>query len=249
MQEKQKILQKSANYAFLLKERVFMKSPNLNLELEYFTEEDNLNNRNNSGNNSSNNKDEIAAAKLERSKLKYGIISTNFGECLIAWWERKIYFCSFIANACESPEQLLQKEWPQAELTKCSEESLELAALLKIIKNCFKTTADQEEQSLIDKPNLRFYLSPRGTLFQRKVWQALMLIPKGQLVSYEFIAASIGSAKAIRAVANAIAHNPIAYFIPCHRVIRKSGELGGYRYSIARKKALIEQEIATDLSS
>jgi O-6-methylguanine DNA methyltransferase len=86
-------------------------------------------------------------------------------------------------------------------------------------------------------------LAPEGTVFQKSVWTALQTIPVGELRCYEWIAQSIGHPTAVRAVANAIASNPISLLIPCHRVIRKSGALGRYRWGAERKRALIEWEL------
>jgi AraC family transcriptional regulator of adaptative response/methylated-DNA-[protein]-cysteine methyltransferase len=82
-----------------------------------------------------------------------------------------------------------------------------------------------------------------GTPFQIKVWQAALAIPEGQTRTYHEVAQSIGQPKAYRAVANALGQNKIAYFIPCHRVIRKDGSLGGYKWGIEKKKALLEFEL------
>ncbi len=87
-------------------------------------------------------------------------------------------------------------------------------------------------------------LHVRGTNFQIKVWEALLRIPPGGVVSYEDLARHIQAPRAVRAVANAVAHNPVAWLIPCHRVIRKSGALGGYRWGETRKKALLAWEAA-----
>jgi AraC family transcriptional regulator of adaptative response/methylated-DNA-[protein]-cysteine methyltransferase len=81
-----------------------------------------------------------------------------------------------------------------------------------------------------------------GTPFQQKVWKELCKIPYGQTRTYEDIAKKIGKPKAIRAVANAIGANTLAVTVPCHRVIRKDGSLGGYRWGIAKKKKLLEME-------
>lgn len=78
-----------------------------------------------------------------------------------------------------------------------------------------------------------------GTDFQIKVWHALLQIPAQSTCSYQELAHTIGNPRAWRAVANAVANNNIAYFIPCHRVIRKNGNLGGYRWGIEKKKALL----------
>ena len=84
--------------------------------------------------------------------------------------------------------------------------------------------------------------SLRGTSFQRTVWEELLKIPYGMTVNYQDIADRIGRPKAVRAVANAIAANPIPYLIPCHRVIGKNGKLTGYRGGLEVKKALLERE-------
>ncbi|GAA3895148.1 methylated-DNA--[protein]-cysteine S-methyltransferase [Anoxybacillus suryakundensis] len=81
-----------------------------------------------------------------------------------------------------------------------------------------------------------------GTPFQMRVWEALQTIPYGQTVSYAHIAKQIGQPKAVRAVGNAVGNNPITIVIPCHRVVRTGGELGGYAWGIERKKWLLEHE-------
>ena len=85
-------------------------------------------------------------------------------------------------------------------------------------------------------------LDIRGTLFQHRVWQALREIPAGETVNYTGIAARIGAPKACRAVARACAENPLAVVVPCHRVVRRDGALSGYRWGIARKRALLDRE-------
>jgi len=89
---------------------------------------------------------------------------------------------------------------------------------------------------------MRFPLDISGTDFQMRVWSALREIPLGQTRSYSDVALMVGEAKAVRAVANACACNPVPLIIPCHRVIRKDGSLGGYGLGIARKKALLARE-------
>jgi AraC family transcriptional regulator of adaptative response/methylated-DNA-[protein]-cysteine methyltransferase len=84
----------------------------------------------------------------------------------------------------------------------------------------------------------------KGTNFQVRVWEALLRIPPGALVTYENVAAHLGDGRAVRAVANAVARNPVALLIPCHRVIRKTGALGGYRWGETRKRALLGWETA-----
>lgn len=85
-------------------------------------------------------------------------------------------------------------------------------------------------------------LQPKGTTFQQSVWKALTEIPVGETRTYSQIAARIGKSKAVRAVGTAIGANPIAYLIPCHRVIRADGKLGGYRWGLQRKIQMLEAE-------
>lgn len=84
----------------------------------------------------------------------------------------------------------------------------------------------------------------QATPFQKKVWRALLMIPKGQVRSYEWLAQKISSPKAVRAVGSALKKNPFAPEVPCHRVIRKDGNLGGYsaRGGLKKKKALLQKE-------
>ena len=98
--------------------------------------------------------------------------------------------------------------------------------------------------SFIEQPasGLDLPLDIRGTAFQQKVWQALREIPAGQTVSYSDIAERLGSPNAVRAVAGACAANAIAIAIPCHRVVRKNGDLSGYYWGIERKRALLDRE-------
>ena len=85
-------------------------------------------------------------------------------------------------------------------------------------------------------------LQPKGTPFQLKVWECLCDVTWGQIATYKDIASGVGRASAVRAVASAISKNPIAYLIPCHRVIRSNGETGGYRWNSSRKKMLLAYE-------
>lgn len=85
-------------------------------------------------------------------------------------------------------------------------------------------------------------LAPIGTAFQLQVWQAALSIPKGETRSYQEIATALGRPNASRAIGTAIGANPIALRIPCHRILRKSGALGGYAWGLARKERLLQQE-------
>ena len=89
---------------------------------------------------------------------------------------------------------------------------------------------------------IAFELDLRGTAFQRQVWQALRQVPPGATISYLDLARRLGNPTAVRAVAQACGANPVAVAIPCHRVVRGDGGLGGYHWGIERKRALLAQE-------
>jgi AraC family transcriptional regulator of adaptative response/methylated-DNA-[protein]-cysteine methyltransferase len=97
---------------------------------------------------------------------------------------------------------------------------------------------------LVESPalGLGLPLDIQGTAFQQRVWQALCEIPAGETASYTKIAERIGAPGAVRAVARACAANTIAVAIPCHRVVRKSGDLSGYRWGVWRKRTLLARE-------
>jgi AraC family transcriptional regulator, regulatory protein of adaptative response / methylated-DNA-[protein]-cysteine methyltransferase len=99
-----------------------------------------------------------------------------------------------------------------------------------------------------DQPHLDLPLDIRATAFQMRVWKYLQSIPYGEVQSYSEVAEAIGSPNGARAVAGACASNPLAIVIPCHRVIRGTGELGGYRWGLERKRALIDRERAHGVS-
>jgi len=169
----------------------------------------------------------------EGLRIEYGIHPTPFGDILLATTARGICWLSFVKK--EGPEQEiqnLQKSWPKGEFCKNASETKKLANRVFAISYNGST-----------KPQ-PFNLFLKGTNFQIKVWEALLKIPAGQVVSYEDVAAYIGKPKAVRAVANAVGSNPIPFIIPCHRVIRKIGEFGGYTGGTARKKALLGWEAA-----
>ena len=164
-------------------------------------------------------------------KISYGFSYSPFGECLLAMTERGICHLGFVEEdkLSEALHKLFQT-WPEAEFT---ENPKRIRSILKSIFNI-----DQIKNS---RP---FNLHLKGTNFQINVWKALLSIPSGWVVSYQDIAVYIGRPKAFRAVSNAVAINPVAYLIPCHRVIAKSGKIHQYRWGTVRKKALIGWEAA-----
>lgn len=166
----------------------------------------------------------------EGLQIVYGFHPSPFGECLIARTERGICSLSFVENG-EREQALvaLQQRWKQAELSE------DPAATFPLVRQIFS-----QRQEAGSAP-LHLYL--QGTNFQIKVWEALLRIPAGSVVTYQDIAVRIGMPKASRAVGHAVGQNPIPVIIPCHRVIRKGGEFGDYHWGSARKKALLGWEM------
>lgn len=163
--------------------------------------------------------------------IEYGFHPTPFGECLLALTERGICMLAFVkGNSREQELAILEKSWKRARF---SENPVKTG---KLIGQIF--------MPLNGKPPKPLHLYLKGTNFQIKVWEALLKIPSGHAVAYEDIAESIGQPKAVRAVANAVARNPVPFIIPCHRVIRKIGKFGGYQGGTARKMALLGWEAA-----
>jgi AraC family transcriptional regulator, regulatory protein of adaptative response / methylated-DNA-[protein]-cysteine methyltransferase len=163
-------------------------------------------------------------------RIQYGFHPSPFGECLIAISARGICAIEFIANeGRDAALAQLMQQWPAASWQRQPRATRPVATRL------FAAARAQGE---------RLDLLVQGSNFQVKVWEALLRIPSGCIASYEDIAARVAAPTATRAVASAIARNPIALFIPCHRVIRKSGVIGEYRWGSARKKALLGWEVA-----
>jgi len=163
--------------------------------------------------------------------IKYAYHQTPFGECLIGITNRGICGFYFIHKGNRDHYfSVLKNTWPGAEFSE------DMKATSEFVVRIFNPSA-----WLSDNP---FRLFVRGTNFQIKVWEALLQIPEGMVLTYEDVARTIGSPGAVRAVGSAVAKNPISYLIPCHRVIRKLGEYGNYQGGKARKQALLAWEFA-----
>lgn len=161
--------------------------------------------------------------------IRYAIHDTPFGPALLAVTPRGICALQFVENT-GSPVARLRHHWPRAELREDSSGTAHLA------KRIFQPIGLRSPQPLA--------LLVKGTNFQLQVWRALLGLPFGGLTTYGNIAASIGHPTAARAVGNAVASNPIAYLIPCHRVIRETAEFGNYRWGTDRKIAILGWEAA-----
>jgi AraC family transcriptional regulator of adaptative response/methylated-DNA-[protein]-cysteine methyltransferase len=164
--------------------------------------------------------------------INYSFQESPFGLYVVASTARGI--CELLFGTSESDLLAeLQNIWPQAKLINKEDE------FQKQVKKVFGGTQNDIEQ-------IKLHL--KGTPFQLKVWEALLSIPEGETSSYGQIAQIIDSPKAVRAVGTAIGSNPVAYLIPCHRVLRATGELGGYRWGLTRKNIMLGLE-ATHLRS
>lgn len=160
--------------------------------------------------------------------IRYGLHASPFGKCLVAVTERGICHFGFVQSQTSEGDAIdnLVAEWRNARMI---EDNKGTAPLIEPIFDL----------NYRGKP-LNIHL--RGTNFQLKVWEALLKIPAGAVTTYEGLAERIGQPTASRAVGSAVGHNPIAVLIPCHRVIRKVGDFGNYRYGALRKKALLAYE-------
>lgn len=167
----------------------------------------------------------------EGLELRYGLHRTPFGDCLAAVTERGLCSLAFVDDDGRAEAfDALAATWREAALVE------DPAASCPVIEQIFGADGPVEGRAI------RVLL--RGTRFQLKVWEALLRIPEGAFVSYGALAAAVGHPGASRAVGNAVGENPIAYLIPCHRVLRASGQIGGYRWGTTRKRALVAREAA-----
>jgi AraC family transcriptional regulator of adaptative response/methylated-DNA-[protein]-cysteine methyltransferase len=165
-------------------------------------------------------------------KIEYGIHETPFGLGLIGVTERGVCWLSFIPKDADPKIEVenMKEHWHNSVFHKNQELTFEF------IQQIFSSKDAKTEKKL--------HVFVKGTNFQIKVWEALLKIPMGDVTTYQTIALQIQNPKAMQAVGSAVGSNHIAYLIPCHRVIRKDGILGEYRWEAARKKSIIGWEIA-----
>jgi len=161
-------------------------------------------------------------------RIEYGFHPTPFGECLMATTARGICHMAFVQDSDRAaPIASLKHQWRGADVHENP------AATRAKIDRVFNSTPTRARP---------LQLLLKGTNFQLKVWEALLAIPSGAVTSYCTVARYLDMPSAARAVGNAVAENPVAYIIPCHRVIRDLGDLGGYRWGAVRKKAILGWE-------
>ncbi|MCE9600903.1 MAG: bifunctional helix-turn-helix domain-containing protein/methylated-DNA--[protein]-cysteine S-methyltransferase [Gemmatimonadetes bacterium] len=161
--------------------------------------------------------------------VRYGFHPTPFGECVIAVTLRGVCHLAFVQPVTRQEAlDRIRHDWPAATLVADQAATRGAAAL------AFPPPGSA--------PTAGLTLHVKGTNFQLKVWQALLGIPVGSVTTYGDLAAAVGDAKASRAVGTAVGSNPVSYLIPCHRVIRSTGELGGYAWGPDRKRAMLALE-------
>jgi AraC family transcriptional regulator of adaptative response/methylated-DNA-[protein]-cysteine methyltransferase len=163
-------------------------------------------------------------------QIRWTVLATPLGQALIAATERGL--CSIaLGDDATALEAGLRAEFPAAELQRVEEGSDEfLAPRVRQVADLLAGKAARLDVELI------------GTAFQHRVWQALMKIPRGQTLSYAQLAQALGQPRATRAVARACGQNRLAVAVPCHRIVRGDGSLGGYRWGLPRKAALLASE-------
>lgn len=161
--------------------------------------------------------------------IRYGSVETPFGTGFMGITHRGICWLSFLSRSSEEDEfSRLKAHWQNAEFI--HDDSL---------------AAKTAKQIFSPEKGDRLKIFMKGTNFQMKVWNAILNLPEGMLISYSDVAHLIGNPSASRAVGSALGRNTIGYLIPCHRVLRETGAVTGYRWGTERKKAMIAYESRT----
>lgn len=158
-------------------------------------------------------------------RLVYGVHGTPFGKCLVGVCEEGICHLSFFRSAPQIHSEEFRKIWRNPQNRRDDEKTAE------VLRNLLFSPEKWPPEILL-----------LGTRFQLKVWEKLLEVQEGETLSYSDLAKSIGEPAAVRAVSNAVAGNPVAYLVPCHRVIGKAGDLHGYRWGLDVKRAILEYE-------
>lgn len=160
--------------------------------------------------------------------IMYSVFETKFGMCLVASTNRGVCNILFFDKKVDGIKDL-RSRWKNAHLKEVKIDAKDAPIFHKQIENYFK--------GLTQKSKIKFHL--KGTNFQIKVWEALLTIPEGQTATYGDIAQILGDKKLSRAAGTAIGDNPIGYIIPCHRVLKSTGEISGYHWGVKRKQTML----------
>jgi len=162
-------------------------------------------------------------------EIRWGVAQSRFGKCFLAQTPRGISHLSFFDNDEIESLEVVNSDWPRSVLKR--DDTLAASTSRHIF----------HEGNSASSP---LHLHLKGTEFQLKVWKALLEIPDGELSTYGRLSKRIGMDGSARAVGNAVGKNRISYIIPCHRVIREDGTLGGYRWGTRRKQDMLAWEQA-----
>ncbi len=161
-------------------------------------------------------------------RISYTVVGCPLGRMLIGSTGKGV--CAvYLGDSEEKLESELRDEYRAAEIRR---DDSGFRSATSALLRCLEGT----------RPRAALPLDVRATAFQRRVWEELVAIPRGETRTYSEIARKLGQPTAARAVARACATNPVSVVVPCHRVVREDGGLGGYRWGLERKKALLEGE-------
>lgn len=172
---------------------------------------------------------EVSSGKKKEARsgmrLIYGIHGSPFGKCLVGICEEAICHISFFRTDPETHLEEFRKVWQNPKNRRDDKNTAE------VLRNLLFSPGRRPPEILL-----------LGTRFQLKVWEKLMEVREGETLSYSELAESAEVPTAVRAVSNAVAGNPVAYLVPCHRIIGKAGDLHGYRWGLDVKRAILEYE-------
>ncbi len=176
--------------------------------------------------------------------VRYAVHATPLGEALVATTDRGVLCLRFVDPPDSHATALvdLAGEWPAAHLIEDPSATRAVVDHLAALFRDGQTGEGGSAAAATSVPPVSVLAA--GTNLQVKVWEALLRVPEDRVVTYSGVARAVGRPGAARAVANAVGRNPVAALIPCHRVLRSTGELGGYRWGTTRKRALLAREAA-----
>lgn len=161
-------------------------------------------------------------------EVRWGVHTSPFGDCLVAQTERGVCHLSFVNGDASANLERLEHDWARS----------------RVVEDRHATARTRDSIFSHRRTDRPLPLLLKGTNFQLRVWEALLRVPEGALLSYSDLAAHVCTPGATRAVASAVGANPVSYLIPCHRVLRKTGALGGYAWGPTRKLLMLGWEAA-----
>jgi AraC family transcriptional regulator of adaptative response/methylated-DNA-[protein]-cysteine methyltransferase len=165
----------------------------------------------------------------EGVEIRYGWTSSPFGDAFVGTTDRGLCALYFATDEDQrSPLVRLEHDWPGATM----------------VEDDMRSMGPRIFGGFDGDPDKPLPLLLKGTNLQVKVWEALLRVPEGQAISYATLAEQVGRPDAVRAIASAVARNPVGYLIPCHRILRSNGTLGSFSWGVERKRAMLGYEVA-----